>query len=238
MGFTLPVGLIQTGVGGGSPPAFIASAFSLVGSMNNSVTVNKPTGTTLNDTMVFFYWGRSNATQISGSPGGWTTDVSVTTVFDAIDHWAYLYHKVAGGSEPANYTWNLNGGAGEKAGVILTYRPAHGTQLEVTGNEVITTSSASHPQSTMSTTFANARLVYAWMLNRVGAATLNLGGWTNPAGMTERYKDNYTTLARPDVGLAIYDEARPTAGSVGTRTLTTADSDVASLGIRCAIRAA
>lgn len=200
--------------------------------------VSKPTGTVSGDVMVFYYFGRNAPSQISSGPAGWTQDVSLSQTFDGTSHFADLFHLVAGGSEPSSYTWNLQGGSGEKDGVILTYRPAHGTQLDVTGfDNPITMSSASHLQSSMTTNFANSALVYAWMLNRAGTNTLSLG-FSAPAGMTERYKDNYSTLARPDVGLAIYDEARPTAGATGSRTLFTVDSDVGSLGIRCAIRAA
>lgn len=238
MGFTLPVALIQTGVGGGvTAPVYLSQNSAIVGSGNSSMLITKPSGVASGDYLLWFFW--HNVQLAITPPAGWTANTEIDQTFETSSHRAAFHSLIAGGSEPADYTWNFAGGAGGKQGVILAYRPAHATQPDVSGvsNPMDGgAAQASHQHADMTTLYPNSMAVYAWMLNR--QSTLALGGIsTGPSGMTQRYFADLSGVAAGDQGMAVYEELRPTAGAIGTKTLTTTNSDVRALGIRMAVRA-
>lgn len=236
MGFTLPVALIQTGVGGAvATPAFIALSSSILGAGNNTMTLTKPTGTVSGDILVFYLWKANNF--VITPPGSFVVEYDASTTFEGTQHTASCHYKLAGGAEPADYTWSFAGGANTKGGVLMTYRPASVTQLgnstvEVPMNGGLTSDTHTIPSMNMPI----GTMVYAWFFNRTGASVLG-GIATPPAGMTQRYFSDFNSAGNSDHGMAIYDEARPVGGPPGTRTLITANSDIRSAGIGISVAA-
>lgn len=80
-----------------------------------SVTVTKPAGTASGDTLVAVVHGYLPATLTA--PSGWI--LINGPVADGTALYSWLYQKIAGGSEPSNYTWTWSG-AGGALGVSIT----------------------------------------------------------------------------------------------------------------------
>lgn len=94
----------------------MAVAFQSAQTANNastSVTVTKPTSTAEGDFLIGHFTTNANTRTIT-PPSGWTT-------IDEVDDGNYiraLYYKVAGGSEPANYSWSIDGASANITGAI------------------------------------------------------------------------------------------------------------------------
>jgi len=206
----------------------------MLGSGNNTITVTKPAGVQSGDVMVTYFYD-DRGTSIT-PPAGWTTVQSATPSMDSSSHSAMLYVKVAGGSEPSNYTWSLSSGTGSKVAVILAYRPAHATQLDASGTTSVSSPSGSLSSESLTTLRQGSMLVYAWMMDRTGSNALGAIS-VGPAGMTQRYFSDLNTVGRGDMGLAIYEQVAPLTGAVGARVLAMANSNISCFYIRAAIRA-
>lgn len=85
---------------------------------STSLTVTKPTSTADGDLLVASFWYKDTGRTIT-PPSGWTLQESGGT-----NQTGTVYTKVAGGSEPADYTWSVSGAA-----VVL-----HGSITRVTGH--------------------------------------------------------------------------------------------------------
>jgi hypothetical protein len=102
----------------GSTPTFLASATGASNAAFNALlTINKPAGTAEGDLMV--------AMMSSTGTKTWTGDTGWTEVADqgAIPSLRVAY-KIAGASEPANYTFTMSSNGNDRSGAILTYRNA------------------------------------------------------------------------------------------------------------------
>src|SRR5581483_6207458 len=163
------------------------------------------------------------------TPAGWTLVRSdVTTASGGVTgQWAY-YH-VAGGSEPASYTWQLGGKVGA-AGAILAYSGADTTNpIDAAAGQAGSTKSTAITAPSVTTTVAGDMLVGLFGIH--GQHTV-----TPPATMSER-----TDLAQPSSGgqkvtSETADAVKATAGATGTR-VATADSSGYGVGQLVALRA-
>ena len=237
--FTIPVGLIQTGIGGAGivPAAFRSSASNTLPSGNSSMTITKPSGVVSGDLLVFIFY-RDNNQSMSTPPSGWTLDHDGAATIDGQSSKYYVSHKVAGGSEPANYTWTFGGGTGNKIGVILAYQDGHATQIDTSAvTNPAGTSTDAQVSDAITTAQDSAMVVVAWMMNRTGTP---IGTIASISGsMTQRHFSDLGASAL-DKGLAIYDKVKsPTAaGSFTAKTLTMTNTDVSSIAVAVVIRAA
>ena len=200
------------------------------------MTITKPSGVVSGDVMVFFWWTTDSALLV-GDPG-WNTNFVHAVTLDGDSHRAEVHTKVAGGSEPANYTWNIGAGTGQKLGVILAYRYVHATQPSVSAGSTLGVTTGTHVQPAITPLQGNSMLVYAWMFNRDGGGAFSLGSISgSPGGMTQRFFQDFSSVSRQDLGVAVYDEIWPPIGPTGMRSLTTTNTDVSSVGLQAVIRA-
>src|SRR5688500_15114935 len=80
-------------------------------SISDEATKNvgpKPTGTAENDLMLAHVWAYEET--VTAAPTGWTEQTSARQTTRDVEgepeiFTSYIYHKFAGASEPADYTW-------------------------------------------------------------------------------------------------------------------------------------
>lgn len=87
-----------------------------------SITINKPTSVSSGNLLVaFICHPDTNYTQrFTTLPSGWTLG-SLTPISTNQTGSLLAYYKVAGGSEPASYTWSGAGTSRSGSGIILNY---------------------------------------------------------------------------------------------------------------------
>jgi hypothetical protein len=138
----------------------------------NGATHALPAGTESGDFMVA--WVGCGANSFS-TPSGWTQSVAPTLWSTSYSYWAACYTKVAGGSEPGNYTFATGI---YRIGCILTYRNASAVDAVGSIQECGTDTT---PDLTGITSSSGSMLL-ALLFNR----TNSLLTITPPTGMTER----------------------------------------------------
>ncbi len=75
-------------------------------------TLTKPTNTAEGDILFCLICANGTSLAVDAVPDGWTL---IAEANPAVGYYYWLYYKVAGGSEPANYTWSLNATAKVRA---------------------------------------------------------------------------------------------------------------------------
>jgi hypothetical protein len=203
------------------------NAFLTIALRPQPLTIAVPAGTLANDVMIASITFRPCSATSGGActttitpPAGWT---QVNTVTDqttgggtgGFGNRLFVYRRVAGASEPANYTWTLGGTpvhAGA-AGGMISFSGVDTASPVVAEAGQVTPSLTSHAAPSVDTgAVINTMLVSSHSAN---SSTL----WTPPGGMTERV--DAASLAVPnDLGLALEmnHELRAAAGATGTRT--------------------
>ena len=199
-----------------APPPGSGIAFRAASSAANAATdfidVPRPAGVVAGDALVAAIGARGNPTITA--PAGWSLvrlDISGSTVRQAI------FVHVAGGSEPASYTFGLSS-AQSAAGGIVAYSgvdatapiDAHGGQANLSSNTMTAPSI---------TTTGSGRMLLAFY------ATANATAQTAPSGMTERY-DDAVTSSRYKVTAAGDDQLLAAAGATGSRDATSDKSGI------------
>ena len=194
------------------------------GSSTTSVVVNKPAGVVSGDGMVAVITPRGLPTITP--PAGWSlirSDVNTTVLTQA------LYVHVAGGSEPASYTWTFNSSVSSVVAGIAAYSGIDPTNPIDTSGGQANASSSSITAPSINPTVTDTYLVGAFGDGNAPAPT----GWTVPASMTDRF---HLTVSSPSmVGVEFADEAHPTTAATGTRVVTTPAS-AANIGQLVALR--
>ncbi|HTT08850.1 MAG TPA: DUF6701 domain-containing protein [Gammaproteobacteria bacterium] len=204
----------------------------------NTLTINVPAGTAVNDVMIASVVVRpcSNAAlpctvtitanpdwtlvESQLQPGGGGTGGNGLQLF--------VYQRVVDGTEPASYTWTFGGSpvhAGA-AGGIVSFSGVDTTNPIVADAGQLTASSTSHAAPSINVgTVANTMLVSTYAVNSSPT-------WTPPAGMTER-ADVASLTPNNDlgVGMEMDTQLNATTGATGTRTATwTAPTPAADTG--------
>lgn len=155
---------------------FVASAVYDSAS-SDSGTCNKPTGTAQNDLLLAVVMIQNASSYvIDAVPSGWTEQGKYT---DSTDKY-YLYSKLAGGSEPANYTWETSG-TGKFRIVIGAYRGGFDTAdpIDAVSNTSYRTNNSNVIAAGMSVTAAASTLVMFACVYRVSTSTLNFAAPTS-----------------------------------------------------------
>ncbi|MDX1609971.1 MAG: DUF6701 domain-containing protein [Halofilum sp. (in: g-proteobacteria)] len=206
-----------------------ARAITFVGSESSAdnttaITVTRPAGVAENDVMVAQLSFRGGSGVSPTPPSGWTE----TRRDDGSDIVQIAYLRVAGTSEPADYTWSMDGQRFTVA-VISAYRGVDtSSPVDVHGGQTGTGSSVTAPSVT--TSVDNARLVGLFSAARGGAFS------AGPASMTTRA--NSGTGGGPNgIRGLLADEPLGTAGATGTRTAD-AGTNAAHIGQLIALRPA
>lgn len=187
-----------------------AQAYSL---SSTTLTITKPTGTASGDLLfaACHYYGFDAGPT---PPSGWASIdyASETSPKILAGHRLHVFYKVAGGSEPSDYSWT---GVDYDIGAITCYSGADATPLDVYIAQYNGTSS-SMTAASITTTVDDALVIFAGAaLNASTSITA-----TAPSGFTERV--DYTGEAWRYVYIA--DKTQASAGATGTATATLSGS--------------
>lgn len=158
--------------------AFVAQASANNGNGANTLTINKPAGTVSGHVMIATVTTRT--TGAFTAPTGWTSVLDST----ATNIHQITYYKVAGASEPANYSWTWTGATRRASGGIVDYSGVDNTSpVDVSASGTGASGNASVPNVT--TAASNDRIV-------VAVSTSKKTTYTPASGTTERYDDGST----------------------------------------------
>ncbi len=150
----------------------VRAASSASAASANSLAIALPAGTTANDVMIAAIGVRPASVTIT-PPSGWTLVRRTDNTTNSLA----VYSKVAGGSEPSSYAWDVTGSTGVAGGIQAFKGVDLTTPIDVENGQA-TASSLSHATPSVSTSVANTVLVTAHAY--AGSAT-----WSPPSGVTE-----------------------------------------------------
>lgn len=167
-----------------------------------TITCTKPSGTVENDLLLAFVTGYQSDTLTISPPGDWSTFRGPDRNTGSEKMVAYVFYRIAGPSEGADYTFTYSAGGYNECGILRysgvdTSDPLDSASSAANGN------SGTRTGSSITTTRSNETLV-------LHSAGYNGSPTTVPAGMVER--------AAWDGAMAVYDETRATAGATGDRS--------------------
>jgi large repetitive protein len=169
-----------------------------------SVSVTKPTGVQANDLLVAHVMVTGNVTaSIAGS--GWTAVTSGTAANTATQA---SFYKIAGGSEPASYSFTWTGSQAAAATVTAYYGVKSSSPFDLSSAIASTNNTTSVTAGTLTTT-ANDDIVLAFF----GSASNST--YTPPASWNER-GDVGTT----GISASTDDQIKVTAGATGNAVAT------------------
>src|SRR6187200_2816128 len=169
-----------------------------------SVSVTKPTGVQANDLLVAHVMVTGNVTaSIAGS--GWTAITSGTAANQATQA---SFYRIAGGSEPASYSFTWTGSQAAAATVTAYYGVLSSSPFDVFSAIASTNNTTSVTAGTLTTT-ANDDIVLAFF----GSASNST--YTPPGGWNERGDIGTTGISG-----SVADEIKVTAGATGNVSAT------------------
>ena len=170
--------------------AFIAAAH-YDNSSSSSGVCNKPTGTAQNDLMLATV---KHADAPNSVPSGWTEIGHGEDPASSSNEWM-TYWKLAGGGEPADYTWGF--AAASRLGItIATFRDGFDTAdpIDVTSDTDYTTTDTVNRAASMTVAAANSPLIFIGGTHIGGSGNTQTPP-TNPATFTE-HVDTWNTGSR------------------------------------------
>ncbi|MCH8867979.1 MAG: hypothetical protein IID58_14160, partial [Proteobacteria bacterium] len=188
--------------------SYVASATATATSGN--LIIDKPIGTADTDVLIA-HIGVDGGTGISVTPpGGWTlirrTDNGTSIALAS-------YYLVAGGSEPANYTFTISGSTA-RTGAISTYAGVdNASPIDASSGQ--TGSGTSVTAASVTTASNDEMLVGLYSL-------LNNGTWTPPSGMAERY--DFAQSGSSKIKSEGADALQASAGASGAKSATSSKS--------------
>ncbi len=198
-----------------------------------TLTINLPTNTQQNDVMIASIGFRTNQPGLSSDimitpPAGWTLVRRLdNTGGGATDSGLVVYQKVAGASEPTNYTWTLlctltcsTYGFQAAVGGIASFSGVDtATPIEVEDGQ-FTTLSRDQFTPSVTTTVANTMLVTSHSLP-------NNNLWQNPppSGLTQAFQ-----LRTPSEMIQVSYALQATAGATGQKQATDSGGDAIDIG--------
>lgn len=202
------------------PPERVEAAVAVRGAAatagaadTTSLTIAKPTGTLESDVMVAVI--SLSSSQTITTPAGWTL---ILTGTNGTAVQVSTYYKVAGPSEPSNYTFSWAAST-QAAGGMLSYDGVHTVSVvDVTGSNA--TGSGTSVTATSITTINRGDMLFdAYGINSTSASS-----YTPPSGMTERVDLVSPAGSSNPVTVGLAEQAFNTPGSTGTRSATSAQS--------------
>jgi Tfp pilus assembly protein PilV len=200
-------------LGSGGSIAFRAAAQAGAASGVVNLTINQPAGTVQNDVMVASIGIRPDTATVT-PPAGWTllrrmnNDGSISGTNNSL----VVYYKVAGASEPANYTWTFSTSTGSAGGILSFSGVDTATPVDVENGQP-TPNGPTHTTPSVTTTVSNAMLVASFAYSSAEA-------WTPPPGMTEAV-DIAGGLESTEINYLL----QAAAGATGTKTATPVPGD-------------
>jgi hypothetical protein len=164
---------------------------------SNTITLNKPSGVSSGNVLI----AAINEDNFAVTPpAGWILIASYDT-------WApsHVYYKIAGSSEPANYTWTFNGSV-YASGLITNFT---GSLCSSPIGASSVTPTAVYTALSVNTTLPGQMLVAIY------ASGSAADTWNSPAGMAAGYSGGQSCGAT-----SIFYGVQPTAGASGPKTAT------------------
>lgn len=192
-----------------------------------SLTINRPAGVVSGDIMLVTIGQRGSNTLSNPTATGWTL-ISGVDLGGTTDRRGIVMYRIAGATEPASYTFTLDGQSTGTVGTIVAFSGVDNTTPFDVANGAISVngSTAAVTATTKTTLTANTAIV---MLGMAGNSSPTWSGWntTNPGGLTELF-DNQNS-GRASVGGAWAIKAAIGATGNGTATLSGAERNGAIL---------
>jgi len=190
-------------------------------STNTNLTIAKPVGVVAGDVMIANIAKANNNS--NASLAGWTV-ISGGAINNGGNIRATLLYKVAGGSEPANYTFVLGAGANDAVGSIVAFTGVDGSgPFDVApGSMSLSTSTSTTATATAITTVtANAAVVMFTQASDNN--TWSAWNTTSPGSLWEINQTTFNSSQDLSVGAAFASKA--VAGSTGSGTATQSGTD-------------
>lgn len=210
------------------------TATTATSSNSNTITITKPTGVVTGDIMLL-----NIATSDNNSLGGNNANLAGWTLIDARNlssnrRRGCILYKIATGTEPANYTFNVSNNTGTSdfnVGAIIAYSGVDNTNpFDVAPGTLNPAASTTVTATSITTVTANTQIIMLAIAD-LGAVTFN-APWstTSPGTLTELYDVSNTS---PAIGAASL--LKPTIGATGNGTITISSSQ-SNAGILLALR--
>ena len=185
------------------------------------LTIARPPGTVAGDVMIASIVVRPSSVIIT-PPAGWAAQAAALQNAAGNSSRQQIFYRVAGGAEPATYSWLFDSAHTGAAGGILSYSgvdtaapiDAYGGNLTPQGGD----SNLQHRALAVTTTVVDTMVISTHSLT--SAVT-----WTPPAGMIERV-DVASQAPQNAVGIALSmnEVAQAAAGTTGDRVATAASN--------------
>jgi hypothetical protein len=203
--------------------AFRGGASAGAASGTLSLTINKPSGTVEGDVMIASIAVRPDTAAIT-APANWTLVRRVDNANPNANSLA-VYYKVAGASEPADYTWTFSTSTGSAGGIQSFSGVDQGNPIDVESGQN-TASGLTHATPSVITTVTNTMLV-------TSHAFTSSATWTPPGGMTEVFEvASETVPAAAGISIEGNYVIQAAAGATGAKTATAGnDADVGNAHI-------
>jgi hypothetical protein len=203
--------------------AFRGGASAGAASGTLSLTISKPSGTVEGDVMIASIAVRPDTAVIT-APANWTLVRRVDNANPNANSLA-VYYKVAGASEPADYTWTFSTSTGSAGGIQSFAGVDQSNPIDVENGQN-TASGLTHATPSVTTTVTNTMLV-------TSHAFTSSATWTPPAGMTEVFDVASETVPSAS-GISIEGNyvIQAAADATGAKTATAGnDADVGNAHI-------
>lgn len=187
-------------------------------STNTNLTINKPTGVVEGDVMLVNIAKENNGTT-NPSLSGWT--LIAGAAINGSDIRGAVLYKVAGASEPANYTFALGTNTNDAVGSIVAFSGVDVSgpnPFDVAPGSLSTsTTGASITATGITTTTANAAVI----LFAQSGDNNTFSSWstTSPGTLTELYENPFNS-SNDDLSVGAAWAIKPSAGATGDGTVT------------------
>ena len=222
-------------------PHTTASTITQVGSattdsVNNgdSITITKPTGVASGDVMIACVTQNENALTATG----WTL-IRELTAGETTNSWSsHVYYKIAGGSEPSNYTFSHGGGTtAPLVGIISAWRGVNNSNPINVSSETATTDATEPALGTTVTTTATTRRI---TVRGVRCSSVTAATFSGGPGYTELADVSGTSSGTVRYSICQYarDFEDPAASGYNTAALTSSQTETDSGIFNIALEAA
>jgi PKD repeat protein len=205
--------------------AFRAAAAFASNSSGNPV-ISYPAGVASGDLLIIQYMVGNSAT-VATTPSGWTLLYGPVATSDGSQPArAYVYYRVAGGSEPGSVTFAHTGSSGQAGGIMSAYTGADTTTpINVSTTATTETSGTTQTAPSVTTTVGNTRLLHMYWITGNTTTTQN-------AADTERYDVVWAAVFET---LEVADKAQAATGATGTSAATYAAAVTGGLAATIAV---
>jgi kumamolisin len=178
-------------------------------SLQTTVTVALPAGVRAGDTLIAqIIVHDANGSDVPTPPNGWSSirNNSIGGGGNAATSW--LYYKIAGSSEPANYSWNIT--SNFAAGVMGAWRGAASVPIENSSGASASGSTSVFASAPSLTPLSNSELqLYFYGSQANNAPTITLSGALNQRFNADSSNEGFS-LAFADLAAPAAHSASPT----------------------------